>query len=136
MSRLALRWPQELFDCGQNDPALRVAENHDERSVEPLRGEFDAADLRRSHDVPGNPDDEEVAQALVEDDFRWDPRVRTSENDGERLLPCSQLVAARPVSECVAGPNPRDKATVPIAQAFECFLCRDHRCFPLSASAR
>jgi hypothetical protein len=89
--------------------------------AKPLCGELDATDLRRSDDISGNADDEQVAQALVEDDLCRHPRVGTTENDGERLLTCRQLVAVRLTRELVAAPNVRYEATVALLQAFECF---------------
>src|SRR4026207_2328810 len=40
ISRLLLPRPHELFECGQNGPTPGVAQNNDERSAEPLRGEL------------------------------------------------------------------------------------------------
>jgi hypothetical protein len=59
----------ELFQCGQNHPTPRVAQNHKERRAEALCGELNVADLRGSDDVSSNADDKQVAQTLVEDDF-------------------------------------------------------------------
>jgi len=98
-----------------------VPQNHHQPGTEPRRGELDAANLRSSDDVAGHADDKQVAQALVEDDLCWDPRVGTPEDDGERLLTCRQLVAARLAREYVAAPNARHEATVSLSEAFECF---------------
>ena len=65
--------------------------------------------------------DWQVAKALIENDLRWHPRVGTAENDGERLLTCRQLVAARLARERVRVANVSDEATVSLSQAFECF---------------
>jgi hypothetical protein len=43
--------------------------NHNERCAEPFCGKFHAADLRGRDDVSGNTDDEEITQALVENDL-------------------------------------------------------------------
>jgi hypothetical protein len=72
-----------------------VAQHDDERRPEPLGGELDAADLRGRDDIAGNADDEQVAEALVEDDLRRHPRVGTAEDDGERFLTERQLMPAR-----------------------------------------
>ena len=117
----SIRRPLKFLQGGQNSPALGMPQNHHQPCAEPRRGELDAADLRRSDDVSGNADDKQVAKALIEDDLCRHPRVGTSENDGERLLTCRQLVAARLARERVAAPNVRDEATVPLSQAFECF---------------
>ena len=66
-----------------------------ERRAEALDGKLDAADLRRGDDVARDPDDEEIAKALVEDDLGRDARVGAAEHDGERLLPIGQGATAR-----------------------------------------
>jgi hypothetical protein len=50
-----------------------VAQHHNERRAEALRGELNTADLRGCDDVSGNADDEQIAQPLVEDDLCRDP---------------------------------------------------------------
>ncbi len=100
--------------------ALRVAQHHDESCGEALRGELDAADLRRGDDVSGNADDKQVAQAAVEDDLRRHARIGTFENDGERLLAGGQLAAARPARECGAAPHAGCEATVALSEALQC----------------
>ena len=113
--------PLKLFQGGQNSAAVRVTQNYHEPSVEPCRGELDATDLRSSDDVPGNADNKQVAQALVEHDLCRHPRVGTTENDGERLLTCRQFAAACLARACVGASNVRYETTVTLAQAFECF---------------
>jgi hypothetical protein len=49
--------------------ASRMTLNHNERCAEPFCGKFHAADLRGRDDVSGNTDDEEITQALVENDL-------------------------------------------------------------------
>jgi hypothetical protein len=47
-----------------------MTQHHDQLGVETFRRELDAADLRRRHDVPRHPNDEQIAQSLVENDLR------------------------------------------------------------------
>ena len=103
VARLVVRRPRELLERRQDRAALRVAEHDHEPRAEPLGGELDAADLRRRDDVAGDADHEQVAQALVEDDLRRHARVRAAEDDGERLLACGQLAAARLARRGVSG---------------------------------
>jgi hypothetical protein len=63
-------------------------------------------------------DDEEIAQALVENDLCWYARVRASENDGERLAFC-ELTPPRLSDECRTATNFRHESAVSFAQAFE-----------------
>lgn len=44
------------------------------------------ADKKAVYQSWGNADDEEITQALVENDLCWYARVGASENDGERFL--------------------------------------------------
>ncbi len=54
------------------------------------------AELHRPEDagvdhMAGRADDEQVTEALVEDDLRRDPRITAAEENGERLLPVADL---------------------------------------------
>jgi hypothetical protein len=55
---------------------------------------LDAADLGRRI-VPGDSNDEEVAESLIEDQFRRHPRVGAPQHDGARLLAVGQRDALR-----------------------------------------
>ncbi len=72
-----------------------MPEHHHQPRAEARGGEFDAADLRRRHDVARNPDHEQIAQALVEHDLGRHPRVRAAEHDRERGLILRQVRAPR-----------------------------------------
>src|SRR5881409_3519796 len=119
--RVVFRRTPKFLQGGQNSPTLGVAQHHDESCAEPFRGELDAADLRRGHDVSCNTDDKQVTETLIEDDLSRHPRIGTSENDGKRLLACRQPAAAHLAGEPLVAPDARNKATVPLPQAFECF---------------
>ena len=68
------------------DRAARVvAEHDDEREVEHADAELERAEHAGVDDVAGRADDEEVAEALVEDDLRGDARVGAAEEDRERV---------------------------------------------------
>ena len=66
-----------------------MADHHHQARAEALGGELDAAHLRRRDDVAGDADDEEIAEALIEDDLGGHARVRAAEDDGEGLLPAA-----------------------------------------------
>src|SRR6476646_3821110 len=91
--------------------AAVVAEDHDERDVEHADTELDRAQHAGVDDVAGGADDEQVAQALVEDDLRCDTRVAAAEHQRERLLHGGQAVASRDVLVGVLV-APRDEAGV------------------------
>ena len=74
-------------DLGGLDRAARVvAEHDDERAVEHADAELERAEHAGVDDVAGGAHDEQVAQALVEDDLGGDPGVGAAEEDGERVL--------------------------------------------------
>lgn len=79
--------PLKLFDGGQDCPALGVAEDYHQPRAETRAGKLDAADLRGSNDVSGNTNNKQVPQALIKHDFGRNARIRTPEDDRERLLP-------------------------------------------------
>ena len=101
IARLVFCRPPKFFQGCLDSPALSVAQNYDEPCPEPLRGEFDAADLRRSDDVAGNTDHEQVTKALIKDDLYGHPGVRTAENDGKRFLANCRLTSMLLIHEGV-----------------------------------
>ncbi len=113
--------PSKLLQGCLNRPALSVAQYHDEPCSEPLRGKLDAADLRRSHDVAGNADDEQVTEALIKYVFYGYPGVGSAEYDGERFLANGRLAPVLLVHECIGVPLVRHEAIVPRSEAFDCF---------------
>ncbi|GAC1409343.1 MAG: hypothetical protein NVSMB53_01460 [Gemmatimonadaceae bacterium] len=99
-----------------------MAEDDYQPRVVALRGKFDAADLRRSDDVAGDADDEQVAQALIEYDLRRNARIRASEDDRDRLLPARKLDATGVTYECVGSAHIGDEPEITLAQPLECFV--------------
>ena len=74
-------------DLGGLDRAARVvAEHDDQRAVEHADAELERAEHAGVDDVAGGAHDEQVAQALVEDDLGGDPGVGAAEEDRERVL--------------------------------------------------
>ena len=119
VARLVLGRPLELFDRGLHRAALRVPEHDHQPRAEARRRELDAADLRGGDNVAGDADDEQIAEALVEDNLRRHARVRASEDDRERLLRRWQLVAARPAGQR-AITHAVTEAEIPLSEPFEC----------------
>ena len=66
--------------------AAGVAHDHHQARAEALGRELDAADLRRRDDVARDADDEQIAQALVEDDLGGRARIGAAEHDRARRL--------------------------------------------------
>ena len=69
--------------------------------------------------LPGHPDDEQVAQSLVEDDLGGDAGVGTAEDDGERFLAGGEFrpfgMAEQGIGAAQAGGEP----LVPFPQALQ-----------------
>src|ERR1700722_1838650 len=104
-----------------------MSENDHESCTEPFRGELDAGNLRRGDNVASHTDDEQITEPLIENNLCGHARIRTSENNGERLLACCERLAAFLVRECVVDPVVRREATIARAQALKCIQRRDHR---------
>jgi hypothetical protein len=85
----------QLLERGYHRAALGVPQDDNQPRVEPSSRELDTTNLRRGHDVTGDPDDEQVSQALIEYDLCWNPRIRTAEDDSERLLAGGERGALR-----------------------------------------
>ena len=112
---------------GEDGSALRMAEHDDEPRAVALRRKLDAADLRRRDDIAGDADDEQIAEPLVEHDFRRHARVGAAEDDGERLLAGSDLRAARFARQRIVAADVGNEATVAVSKALKCFGRRNHR---------
>jgi hypothetical protein len=125
--RLADGRPVELFDGGENGAALRVSQHDDKPRAVTLGGEFDTADLRWRNDVAGDADDEEIAEALVEDDFRRHARIGAAQNNRERLLAGGNLYAARFTSKGIVVTDVRHKPVIAVFQALEGVLRWHHK---------
>jgi hypothetical protein len=130
--RLILRRSPNLVERRLDRPAPGVAEDHHEPGAELRGGELDAADQGGSDDVSRHPDDEQVAQALVEDDLDRYPGVGAAENGREGRLALRQFAAAGLAGKGATARSLRHEAAVPLAQAVECFSGCDHRHFILS----
>src|SRR5712691_9970642 len=103
-----------------------MAQDEDQPGPETRRTELHASHLRRSDDVAGDANDEEVPQALVEDDLGGNARIRTAENDGERLLAGGQLGASRVSGQRLGTPEAQGEPAVPLTETLESCDCVDH----------
>jgi len=65
----------EFIQRGCDRSAPGMAQYDDEWCAELLRGELDTADLRSGHDISRHADDEEIAEALIENNLGRHPRV-------------------------------------------------------------
>jgi hypothetical protein len=74
---------------------------HDDDQSRPVTrcGKLDASDLRGRDDVPRHADDEEITEALIEDELCRHTRIRAAEDDRKRLLPRDERLTARAVRE-------------------------------------
>ena len=118
--RLVCRWLLQVFERRQDRAALRVSEHHDQPRTEAGGGELDAADLRRSDDVAGDADDEQIAEPLIEDDFGRHAGVRATEDDRERLLRRGEPVVMDMAGPPAAVPHVVDEPAVTLAETVEC----------------
>ena len=72
----------------------------------------------RRDDIAGDADDEQVAEALAEDQLRGNARIGAAQHDGERLLRRAGTASGRRAVF--------NKAAIPFAQARERLLSWDH----------
>ena len=111
------RLPLELLEGGLDRAALGVTHHDDQLRPERFRGELDRADERWRDDVAGDANDEEVAEALIEDELRGCAGVRATEDDGEGSLSVDELGAA--VMAGVGFREVGDEAGVALAQTLQ-----------------
>ena len=71
-----------------------MTEDHDQLCAQNRSTVFKAPKTIGCHEVSGHPDHEQIARALIERQFRRDPRIRATQDRRERLL--SQRAAGTP----------------------------------------
>jgi hypothetical protein len=98
-----------------------MAHDDDEPGAEPRGGKLHAAHLGWSNDVAGYSNDEEIAEALIEDQLGGHSRIRAAQNDGEGLLSCDQRHAAGTARKSGGRSVTRNESTVSLPQARESF---------------
>ncbi len=79
----------EVLDGGLDRTALAVAEDHEEVDAQLGYGVFDAAldgGSGAADVVAGDADDEEFADAEIEEDLGWDAGVGTADDGGDGIL--------------------------------------------------
>jgi hypothetical protein len=102
-----------------------VAHHDDEPRREGGGGEFHAAHLRGRHDVPGDADDEQVAEPLAEDELGRDAGIRAPQDDRERPLVLRRIEAPRSAEAEVGIVQVLDEAAVAFLEPSERFVSRD-----------
>src|SRR5580698_5682680 len=83
--------------------ALAVAEDDDQLRFEHAHAKLDRAEGIVAEKIPGDANDENLAGELIEERFDGQARVRTGQNDRERLLIAGKLGDARPISFVLRG---------------------------------
>ena len=71
-----------------------MSQDHHQGHGAHVHGVLDGADLVRGRDVAGHPDHKNIADALIEDDFRRHPGVGAGEDRGQGVLALSRSQGA------------------------------------------
>lgn len=120
--RLVERGLAQLLHRGDNRSALRVPQ-HDRQPRPEARGsKLYAPDLRRRHDIPGYSDYEQVSKPLPKHELRGNARIGAPQDDSERLLSAGEREPMGLVERGLGVILARDKTTVALSQARECFV--------------
>lgn len=117
---MVFRYLLDLFQSGRYGTALRMAKDHHQSRAKTRRGELDTAHLGGSNNVSGDPDDEKIAQALVEHYLGGHPRVGATEYRRKRFLRVGKRTAPCLARNMAVG-NAGQEAAISISQAFESF---------------
>src|SRR5262249_28038108 len=99
----------------------RMPEHDDEGRPEARGGEFHAPDLRGRDNVARHPDHEQIAQPLIEDDFRRHPGVGTTQDSGEWILAIHELLTPRVADERISLAGVGDESAIAVLQESESF---------------
>jgi len=109
-----------------NRAAIAVAQ-HDHQLRAEFHGRvFDTADLSRSYDVSCHADNEQIAEALVENHLHGYPGVGAGEDDREWILTPDQFRTFLVADRQVDGAFLIDEATVAFSQAFDGISSGNH----------
>jgi hypothetical protein len=111
----------QLVERGFHRAAARVTQYHDQSRAELAHRELHTADLRWGHDVPGDANDEQVAESLIEHDLGGHARVGATEDNPERFLPIGKIAAMCPAHYRRVTANVSDESFVAFAEPIECF---------------
>lgn len=82
------------FHRGRHGTAAFVSQNEDQRHMNVFGGVLEGAENQVVLDVAGVTDHEQVADALVKDDFRGDAGIGAAEDRGERFLARAHFLEA------------------------------------------
>ena len=116
----------KLFQRRQNRAALRMSQNHHEPRSESRCGELDAPDLRRRNNVACNPNDEQIAEPLIEYHLGRNSRVGATEYDCHWLLYLRELRSFGLVQEDLVAGNVGGKALVSFLESRKGFSSSNH----------
>ena len=105
-----------MADRSFDGAAAGVTQHDHQTRSKLLGGEFNAADLGRRDDVAGDANHEQIAEALVEDDFHGHARIGTTQNGGKGLLAGREVEPAHAAGDRIAVARIGDEALISLAQ--------------------
>src|ERR1700746_3442466 len=80
--------------CGVDSTALLMDEHHNEAGAQNIDPVLDASQAFIVEHVARYSNDKQISEAFIEDDFRWHPRIGTTQDDRERVLTLRQFATA------------------------------------------
>jgi hypothetical protein len=101
-----------------------VSENDNETSSEPPSRKFNASYTRRGDDIPSEADHEQIAEALIKDDFGRDTSVGATEHDGKGLLTHEFVTPSEPQGRACR--SIRCEAAVAFPESLQRVTCGEH----------
>jgi hypothetical protein len=112
------------LDGGLDRPAAFVPEHEDERCAEVLDGVLDAREFEVAERLARGPHDEEISDALIEENLRGDARVCAAHDDRKGILTAGDRRTAIGARVGALDPTP-DEPSVALLQAGEGFVGPD-----------
>jgi hypothetical protein len=86
-----LPFSSDGFHCGVDGPATLVTEHENQSGSQNLNTVLDASQAFIVEHIARDSDDEEISESFIKDEFRWHPRIGTTEYDRERVLTFRQF---------------------------------------------
>jgi hypothetical protein len=113
-----------------------MAHNNNEWTVKSVGGKLDASNLRCCYDVAGDPNHEQIAEPLIEDELRRHSRIRASQYDREWGLAGGKLSSPPFDRMIVMASHIRYESPVTVTQTLERFSRGDQCTVTGAAAAR
>src|SRR3954451_366658 len=98
---------------GVDGTTILVAEHDNQAGAQNIDPVLNASETFNVEHIARDSNDEQIAEAFIKDEFGWYTRIRTTENDGKRVLALRQFCSS--FGSLLARQSERNRASIFIA---------------------